>query len=54
MYKQVSQEKGKVVRYPHLVENFPQFVVIHIVKGFAIVNEAESESESPSLVSDSL
>ena len=43
MYKQVSQEKGKVVRYPHLVENFPQFVVIHIVKGFSIVNEAKED-----------
>ena len=43
MYKQVSQEKGKVVRYPHLVENFPQFVVIHIVKGFSVVNEAKED-----------
>ena len=25
----------------HLFKNFPQFVVIHIVKGFGIVNEAE-------------
>ena len=25
----------------HLFKNFPQFVVIHIVKGFSIVNEAE-------------
>ena len=41
MYKQVSQEKGKVVRYPHLVENFPQFVVIHIVKVFGIINKKE-------------
>ena len=38
---QVSQEKGKMVKYPHLVENFPQFVVIHIVKGFSVVNKAE-------------
>ena len=28
-------------RYFHLLKNFPQFVVIHIVKGFSIVNEAE-------------
>ena len=38
---QVSQEVGKVVWYSHLLKNFPQFVVIHTVKGFGIVNEAE-------------
>ena len=38
---QVSQEAGKVVWYSHLLKNFPQFVVIHIVKGFSIVNKAE-------------
>ena len=38
---EVSQEVGKVVWYSHLLKNFPQFVVIHIVKGFSIVNEAE-------------
>ena len=27
--------------YPHLFKNFPQFVVIHTVKGFVIVNKAE-------------
>ena len=27
--------------YSHLLKNFPQFVVIHTVKGFNIVNEAE-------------
>ena len=36
---QVSQEAGKVVWYSHLFKNFPQFVVIHTVKGFGIVNE---------------
>ena len=30
-----------MVWYSHLLKNFPQFVVIHIVKGFGIVNEAE-------------
>ena len=30
---QVSQEAGKVVWYFHLLKNFPQFVVIHTVKG---------------------
>ena len=38
---QVSQKAGKVVWYSHLLKNFPQFVVIHIVKGFSVVNEAE-------------
>ena len=38
---QVSQEAGKVVWYSHLFKNFPQFVVIHTVKGFSVVNEAE-------------
>ena len=39
--KQVSQEAGKVVWCSHLFKNFPQFVVIHTVKGFGIVTEAE-------------
>ena len=38
---QVSHEAGKVVWYSHSFKNFPEFVVIHIVKGFSIVNEAE-------------
>ena len=38
---QISQEAGKVVWYFHLFKNFPQFILIHIVKGFSIVNEAE-------------
>ena len=38
---QVLQEAGKVVWYSHLLKNFPQFVVIYIVKDFSIVNEAE-------------
>ena len=37
----VSQEAGQVVWYSHLFQNFPQFVVIHTVKGFGIVNKAE-------------
>ena len=37
----VSQEAGKVVWYSHLIKNFPQFVVIHTVKGFSILNETE-------------
>ena len=38
---QVSQEAGKVVWYSYLFNNFSQFVVIHTVKGFNVVNEAE-------------
>ena len=38
---QVSQEAGKVVWYSHIFEKFPHFVVIHMVKGFNIVREAE-------------
>ena len=30
-----------MVWYSHLSKNFPQFVVIHIVKGFGIINKAE-------------
>ena len=30
-----------MVLYVHLFKNFPQFVVIHIVKGFGLVNKAE-------------
>ena len=37
---QVSQETGQVVWYSHLFKNFTQFVVIHTVKGFSVVNEA--------------
>ncbi|MDY0844514.1 hypothetical protein SOL50_10230, partial [Streptococcus thermophilus] len=35
------QKAGKVVWYFHLLKNFPQFLVIHTVKGFGIVNKAE-------------
>ena len=37
----VSQEAGQVVWYSHLFQNFPQFIVIHTVKGFDVVNKAE-------------
>ena len=30
-----------MVWYPHLLKNFPQFVVIHTVKGFRVVNKGE-------------
>ena len=38
---QISQEAGQVVWYSYLLKNFPQFFVIHTVKVFGIVNEAE-------------
>ena len=38
---QVSQEAGQVAWYSHLFQNFLQFIVIHTVKGFGIVNKAE-------------
>ena len=38
---QVSQETCQVVWYSHLFQNFPQFIVIHTVKGFGVVNKAE-------------
>ena len=38
---QVSQETGKMVWYSHLFKSFPQFVMIHTVKGFGVVNETE-------------
>ena len=41
---QIAQETGKVVWYSHLLNNFPQFVVIHTVRGFSIVNEAEVDA----------
>ena len=41
---QVSQETGQVVWYSHLFQNCPQFIVIHAVKGFGIVNKAEIDA----------
>ena len=38
---QISQEAGQVVWCSHLFQNFPQFVVIHTVKGFGIANKAK-------------
>ena len=37
----ISQEAGKVVWYSHFFNNFPQFVVIHTVKGYGVVNKAK-------------
>ena len=38
---QISQEASLVIWYSHLFKNFPQFVVIHTVKGFGLVNKAD-------------
>ena len=38
---QISQEAGQTVWYSHFLKNFPQLVVIHTVRGFAIVIKAE-------------
>jgi len=38
---QISQEAEKEIWFSHLFKNFPEFAVIHTVKGFGIVNEAE-------------
>ena len=32
-----------MVWYSHLLKNFPQIIVIHTVKGFGIVNKAETD-----------
>ena len=41
-----------MVWYFHLFKNFPQFVVIHTVKGFSAVNEAEDFLEFPCFFND--
>ena len=38
---QISQEAGQVVWDSHLLKNFTQFVVIHTVEGFGLVNKAK-------------
>ena len=38
---QISQETDQVVWYSHLLKNFPQFVMIHTVRGFGVINKAE-------------
>ena len=37
----MAQKAGKVAWYSHLLKNFPQFIVIHTVKVFGIVNKPE-------------
>ena len=38
---QIAQEASQMVWYSHLFQNFPQFIVIHTVRGFGVVNKAE-------------
>ena len=40
-YIQISEEADQMVWYSHPLKDFPQFVVIHTVKGFGILNKAE-------------
>ena len=44
---QISQEADKVVWYSHLFKNFSQFVVIHTIKGFSVINKADVFLEFP-------
>ena len=41
---QISQEAGKAVWYSYLFKNFPQFLVIHTIKGFGVGNKAEVDA----------
>ena len=38
---QISQKAGQVVWYSHLLKSFPQFVLVHTVKGFDVANNAK-------------
>ena len=40
----ICQEAGQVVWYSHLLKSFPQFFVIHTVKGFRVINKAEVDA----------
>ena len=39
-----TKKKCQMVWYSHLLENFPQFVVIHTIKDFGVVNKAEVDN----------
>ena len=51
---QISQVAGQVVWYAHLFQKFPQFAVIHTVKGFEVVNKADVFLELSCSFDDSL
>ena len=40
---QISQKAGKEVWYSHLLKNFPEFIVIHTVKSFGVVNKGAAD-----------
>ena len=42
-FKQISQGAGQVIWYFHLFQNFPQFILIHTVKSFGMINKAETD-----------
>ena len=50
---QMSWEAGQVVWYSHHLKNLPQFVVIHTVKGFGIVNNTDVFLELSCFFNDS-
>ena len=37
----VSQETDKIVWYSHFFKSFPQFIMIHTIKGFGVIDETE-------------
>ena len=41
---QIPQEAGHMVWYSHLFKNFPEFVVIHTVKGFGVIHKTEVDA----------
>ena len=43
---QVSQEAGQEFWYSHLLKNFPQFIVIHTVKGFGTKGHCHPRASS--------
>ena len=45
-----SYHSTTIFQYSHLFQNFPQFIVIHTVKGFGIVNKAEIDVFSGTLL----
>ena len=47
---QIFREAGQVVWYSHLLKNVQHFVVIHTVQGFGIVNKAEVDVFSVTLL----
>ena len=47
---QISQKAVQVIWYSHLFQKFPQFIVIHTVKDFGIVNNVEVDVFSGTLL----